>query len=314
MKKFLKTIGKIIITIIIIILVLILGLICWYLYEDNKPSIKENYRSGIETGGNIEYRYLQDGDYETGKMTIKASDPIKKYTIYYPAEMLESDKTYPMVLMVNGTGGKATKYEPQFAQLASWGFIVVGTQDKGTGSGETTIQTLNDMLEQNKDETSSFYQKIDTENIGVTGFSQGGAATIRSAYMFEESHYIKTIVPLSPVSEKTAESMTDYPYDISKLECSILFLAGTSGDFETETVIPFDEMKRMYDKIKSPKIMVRRVGMDHDHMMYSAEGYVTAWFMWQLKGDEEAAKAFTGEQPEIMSNYMYQDQQIGLEQ
>lgn len=58
MKKFLKTIGKIIITIIIIILVLILGLICWYLYKDNKPSIKENYRSRIETGGNIEQLYV----------------------------------------------------------------------------------------------------------------------------------------------------------------------------------------------------------------------------------------------------------------
>ena len=37
-------------------------------------------------------------------------------------------------------------------------------------------------------------------------------------------------------------------------------------------------------------------------------GYVMAWFMWQLQGDEEAAKAFIGENPEIMNNEMYQDQ------
>lgn len=48
-------------------------------------------------------------------------------------------------------------------------------------------------------------------------------------------------------------------------------------------------------------------------MLYKAQGYVTAWFMWQLQGDEEAAKAFIGEDPEIMSNKLYQDQQINIE-
>lgn len=307
MKKVLKIIG-------IVFLIIILAFVGLYLYADNKPAIYKGYRSDIETSGKIDEKYLGDGSYETEKLTIKAPDPIKKYTIYYPTDMTESEGTYPMVLVVNGTGFKATKYEPQFAQLASWGFIVVGTQDKGTGSGETTIQMLNEMIEQNENKESILYQKIDIENIGVTGFSQGGAATIRSAYMYDESPYIKTIVPLSPVSEKTAKDMTDYPYDISKVKCPVLMLAGTSGEFETEIVIPFDEMTKMYDRLDAPKVMARRTGMDHDHMMYSAEGYITAWFMWQLKGDEEAAGAFTGEKPEILSNSLYQDQRIDLEE
>ena len=40
---------------------------------------------------------------------------------------------------------------------------------------------------------------------------------------------------------------------------------------------------------------------------------MTAWFMWQLQGDEEAAKAFVGENPEIMNNGLYQDQKINIE-
>jgi len=68
----------------------------------------------------------------------------------------------------------------------------------------------------------------------------------------------------------------------------------------------------MYDKITSPKIMARRTGMTHDDMLYKAEGYVTAWFMWQLQGDAEAAKAFTGDNPEIMQNNLYQDQKIDI--
>jgi len=42
----------------------------------------------------------------------------------------------------------------------------------------------------------------------------------------------------------------------------------------------------------------------------SEDGYVITWFMWQLQGDEEAAKAFRGETPEIMNSQLYQNQQI----
>ena len=45
------------------------------------------------------------------------------------------------------------------------------------------------MIKQNENKESILYQKIDIENIGVTGFSQGGAATIRSAYMYDEPLY-----------------------------------------------------------------------------------------------------------------------------
>lgn len=69
-------------------------------------------------------------------------------------------------------------------------------------------------------------------------------------------------------------------------------LAGTEGDFETQAVIPIEKMLAMYNKISSSKVMMRRIGAEHGQMLYFADGYVTAWFMWQLQGDEEAAKAF----------------------
>ena len=72
-------------------------------------------------------------------------------------------------------------------------------------------------------------------------------------------------------------------------------------------------MNAMYDKISSPKIMARRVGIIHDEMMYSAGGYVLAWFRWHLQGDTYAAKAFNGETPELLANSVNQDQQIDYE-
>lgn len=49
------------------------------------------------------------------------------------------------------------------------------------------------------------------------------------------------------------------------------------------------------------------IGADHSDMLYSADGYVTAWFMYWLQGDEQAGKAFFGETAELLQNPLYQN-------
>ena len=58
------------------------------------------------------------------------------------------------------------------------------------------------------------------------------------------------------------------------------------------------------------KVMDRRTGAEHGDMLYQADGYVAASLMWHLQGDETAAKAFTGSEPELLKNSLYQDQKI----
>ena len=311
-KPKMKTWKKVIIGLITVPVVFAAVVGVGYLYADNKVVIKDGYNQQIETGGELEAKYLSNGEYDVKKYTFKEDDPIKKVSVFYPEVMEKANKSYPMILFANGTGFKATKYEAEFRQMASWGFIVVGTQDKGTGTGETTVKVLGDMLALNDDANSIFYHKIDTENIGLTGFSQGGAAVFNALTKYEEAKYIKAAVSLSPVCEKTAAETTNYVYESSLVKCPIMIFAGTKGEFETDLVIPIAELNIQYDKITTPKVMARRIGKDHDHMMYSAGGYVMAWFRWQLLGDQEAAKAFTGSDPELLNNPLYQDQRIDL--
>lgn len=56
--------------------------------------------------------------------------------------------------------------------------------------------------------------------------------------------------------------------------------------------------------------MARRTDADHPDMLTIADGYMTAWFLWHLQGNEEAAKAFIGSDAELLSNPLYQDQRI----
>lgn len=304
---------KILITLLAIPIVLMVILVVAYFYEDNKRDIKTGYNNEITTGGMLEAKYLAGGDFATKKFTAKAEEPIKKYTVYYPSEMESTDKVYPMILVLNGTGGKATKYEAEFDLYASWGFIVVGNQDKGTGTGATAIETLHYMLEQNENPNSCFYHKIDLSNIGITGFSQGGAGVFNVLTKYDEASYFKAAAPLSPVSEYMTSLVTDYTYDSAKVNIPIMIFAGTEGEFELETVLPLAELEKQYNKITAPKVMARRIGMTHGQMMYSAGGYVIAWFRWQLMGDMEAAQVFIGEFPELLSNSMYQDAAINIE-
>ena len=55
--------------------------------------------------------------------------------------------------------------------------------------------------------------------------------------------------------------------------------------------------------------MARRVNTDHGDMLPYVDGYMTAWFMYQLKGDSDAAKVFVGDDAEILSNENWQDVQ-----
>lgn len=89
-------------------------------------------------------------------------------------------------------------------------------------------------------------------------------------------------------------------------------IAGTQGDFETKMVIPFEKMVAMFEKIPSSKIMMRKTGYEHGEMLYSADGYATAWLMWQLQRDLDAEAAFAEKGPEVLNNALYQDVRICL--
>ena len=128
----------------------------------------------------------------------------------------------------------------------------------------------------------------------------------------EHKDKYKTAIALSPTHEETAHQF-GWKYDLTKINIPTLMIAGTNGDFETQSVIPIEKMIEMYNKIPSSKVMLRRIGAEHGQMLYSADGYVTAWFMWQLQEDKEAGKAFIRDNPEIKNNELYQDIQLSVE-
>ena len=305
MKKVLKIIG-------IILLVILIAVLAVTKYLSKRPAAPKDYQSKTETGGEIEGRYMQKGSYKVKHFTMEADENLIKHLVYYPVELESSDQKYPVIFSLNGTGIAGSKYTAVFEHFASWGFIVLGNEDPSTGFGITADKMYDFLVSQNTDINSPLYNKVDFNNIGLIGHSQGGAGVFSALSIVETSDKYKTGVALSPTHEEMAHILT-WMYDLEKISVSVLMLAGTETEFETQSVIPIDKMNAMFDKLASEtKAMARRIGADHGKMLYCANGYAAAWFLWQLQDDEEAGKAFTTNTPELLNNPLYQDQMIEI--
>jgi len=130
MKKMLKVIG----IILLIPIVLVVGFLVLASFAKAVPV---NYVDEVQTGGDIEAKYLAMGSYTVKDIKVEASEDSKYFYVYYPEDLETVEKKYPAVVMLNGTGVLPKKYKALFEHLASWGFIVIGTDDGSSGVGKS---------------------------------------------------------------------------------------------------------------------------------------------------------------------------------
>lgn len=312
MKNVLKVLG-------IVVLVIATLIAMFLIWLSRKPSAPDDYTSTINTGGTLEAKYLAMGPYEVSYLELSGMQSFRKYEIYYPSDITNNDAAYPVVIYSNGTGVKASKYPAVLKHLASWGFIVMATEEEYAWNGFSSEMCLRLILKLNETEVvdgwdeNPFYGHVDLESIGVSGHSQGGVGVINAANDNQHGDMIGAIFCASPTNMEMAQGL-EWDYDPNLVTVPI-FLVSSIGNGDENLVVSGDQLKAIYDAVPEavPKVMARRSEADHGDMLYIADGYMTAWFMWRLKGDEEAAKVFVGDAPELLSNPLYQDQRIDLE-
>ena len=266
-----------------------------------------------QTGGVLEAKFVGRGSYDVESIAVPSDNKsIKNIRIFYPAELKGTERKYPLVMVVNGSQSPAKTYLPYFERLASWGFIVVGTDDPQPGTGETASEALDYVLN-----VSEIKDRVDTANMGAAGYSQGGAGAINAVTKFENSRLYKTLFTGSAAYPLLAKSM-GWEYDPADIAVSYFMTAatGASDDQGLEDissgfagVAPLQSLVEIYQAMdeNAVKIRARCVGAEHEEMQLRTDGYMTAWMLWQLQGDEEAAKVFVGDDAEILTNANWQD-------
>lgn len=299
----------------VVLLVAVIAIAALLIYIGNKPAAPTGYQQNIEIGGEIEAKYMSDGEFEVSVYKEQALQVFKKYVIYYPTELETSNKQYPVIVICNGSGTPISKYPTVPRHYASWGFIVIGTEEENAWNGfgaEMSIrhlQKLNDNEQIEEDKTNIFYQKVDLSNVGIVGHSQGGVGVLNAITAQAHKDIYKTAVSLSPTNKEMAHGL-EWDYDATLVNIPIMLISGAGGG--DDWVVTGEQLESIYNDIAHNKIMVRRSDTPHGEVLYSEDGYVIAWFMWQLQGEQIAAKAFVGDAAEILANPLYQDQQIEM--
>ena len=148
-------------------------------WSQEEPSVAADYYQQTPVCGTIEAEYTAMGDYEVSYAEYPALDVlIKQYKVWYPSALEEGSQEWPIVVMANGTGVPASRYEPIFQHLASWGFVVIGNEQQASWQGDGSEGALELLIRLNEDPESAFYQKLDLECVGAAGHSQGAIGAI----------------------------------------------------------------------------------------------------------------------------------------
>lgn len=308
MKKVLKIIGIVLLIVIVSIMVLLI-------YIGNRPAAPADYQQRAETGGEIEARYMAGGSFDVSVYEEPVLQAFQKYVIYYPAELEASDKQYPVIVICNGSGTPVSKYPAVPRHYASWGFIVIGTEEEiawngfGAEMSVRHLQRLNDSEQIEEGKTNIFYHKVDFSNVGIVGHSQGGVGVLNAITAQTHKDVYKAAVSLSPTNKELAHAL-EWDYDAALVNVPIMLISGEGGG--DDWVVTGEQLESIYNDIADDKIMARRKNTVHNEVLYTPNGYVTAWFMWRLQSDQDAARAFAGDDAEILNNSLYQDQKLEL--
>ena len=317
MKKVMKIIGIVLLCIVALVVVLIVVNIIKTAINNKRVWIPDNYYMAFESDSALEKKCAGLGEYEVKELEFDSENKsIDKIRVWYPNEA--EDRQYPVILVVNASNTAALNLKPAYARLASWGFIVVGNDDRQTGTGKTASETLDYVLNLNKDENSELFGKMDEEHIGCVGYSQGGAGAINAVTKFENSDKFTALFTGSAAYALLSKNM-GWGYDISKINIPYFMTAGTGNtddnggsihdDKNLAGIAPLASLVENYDGITADvfKLRARVTGAEHQDMLHLTDGYMTAWMLYHLQGDTEAASVFVGEKADILTNNGWQD-------
>lgn len=249
--------------------------------------------------GSIEDQYADAGGEEVDAFDITNREGDKQYKVYYPRDL---EGPYPLIAWGNGTGALPQNYDQLFHHLASWGFVVIDSYSKETGTGEEILASIEYMLAENDSPDSPFYQRINAEKIATAGHSQGSTGAINASTNFERGgDLIKTVVSIALPDLKWCDP--EDVYDTSKLEVPFFIMGGSRDIIISPASANRTALEATADSV--PAAMGMATGAGHTAIEDDGgkhRGYLTAWMRFQLMGDAVAKGAFAGEDAELLSN------------
>jgi len=250
-------------------------------------------------------RVVEDGGTGSYSAIMLTESSLPTHTVFRPKDLSAfGDKNkLPIIAWGNGACANSPWEHINFlSEVASHGFLVVAIgpmpQEGQRGGGKSTssqmIDAINWAIAQNSDKNSPYYNKIDITKIAVSGMSCGGLQTLETA---PDPRVTTAVICNSGILGDAGSGMSGMPNlkkdHLLKLHTPTLYILGG------ETDIAYNNGMDDFKRINHLPVFVANMNVGHGGTYSKPHGgafakVATAWYLWQLKGDEEAAKMFKG--------------------
>lgn len=258
-------------------------------------------------------RVVEDGGTGIYPARMYSDASLTTHTVFTPADLSVFDQKNKLPIMVWGNGACANspwEHINFLSEVASHGFLVVAIgpmpQEGERGGGRSTASQMTDAINwaiaQNSNASSPYFNKLDITKIAACGMSCGGLQALETA---PDPRVTTAIICNSGILGGDGNGMAGMPAlkkdHLKKLHTPMLYLLGGPSD------IAYNNGMDDFKQINHVPVFVANMNVGHGGTYSKPHGgafavVATAWLKWQLKGDKQAAKMFTGATPELSKN------------
>jgi hypothetical protein len=272
-----------------------------------------NYHAFAQVSGSSEQpasRVVEDGGTGPYSAIMVTENTLPTHTIFRPKDLSVFDEKNKLPIIAWGNGACANspwEHVNFLSEIASYGFLVIAIgpipKEGQRGGGRSTSSQLSDAINwaiaQNNDKSSQYYNKIDIKKIAVSGMSCGGLQALEIA---PDPRVTTVVICNSGILANPGSGMAGMPNLtkdlLLKLHSPVIYILGGESDIAYSNGM--DDFKR----INNVPVFVANMNVGHGGTYSQPHGgefarVATAWYKWQLKGDKEAGKKFTGEPCEL---------------
>jgi len=276
--------------------------------------------------GTIELKYYAPGPWTVVESLGGAccDSAGNKFDLYYPTPLGANGFLHPILTWANGTNTSSDHYAYFLKHMASWGFVVIATEDLNTGVGQTVLDGATFMIHANGDVHSQFFQKLNINEIGSFGHSQGATGALNA--LIKSGGVIKTVIPVEIPAQIWCSSGANCANTRMMTSGSIFLIDGTADGIispatQASWVIGEQSIDGYYKAVPNTSTIMKLkgtlIGPNHNDVqgqpdcssvpigcvngVYGYLGYPTAWFMYQLQNDTYAHGAFVSGTGEMFS-------------
>jgi len=253
-------------------------------------------------------RTVEDGGTGPYQALMATDSTLPTHTIFRPRDLsvFGGKNRLPIVVWGNGACANSPWEHVNFlSEVASHGFLVIAIGPmpaegrRGGGGGPTKSSLLLDAIQwamdQDRDEKSHYYRKLDTTKIAACGMSCGGLQALEVA---PDPRVTTAIICNSGILGNPGRGMGGMPNltkeHLAKLRTPVLYILGGEKD------IAYNNGMDDFRRINHVPVFAANLNVGHGGTYGRPHGgdfarVATAWVKWQLKGDREAARMFEGE-------------------